>query len=80
MAMDPESRKKIQIFLLLAIMVAGGRAAYIVYSRYQDRKEAEKPKREVPLNADNYVRPRKLRLQLHLLSLQPGAAQNRLWA
>jgi uncharacterized membrane protein YebE (DUF533 family) len=44
MAMDPESRKKIQIFLLLAIVVAGGRAAYIVYSRYQERKEAEKPK------------------------------------
>ncbi len=61
MPMDPESRKKIQIFLLLAIVVAGGRAAYIVYSRYQDRKEAEKPKQEVPLNADYYVRPRKLR-------------------
>src|SRR6266849_9717740 len=61
MAMDPESRKKIQIFLLFAIVVAGGRAAYIVYSRYQDRKEAEKPKQEVALNADYYVRPRKLR-------------------
>jgi len=61
MAMDPESRKKIQIFLLLAIVVAGGRAAYVVYSRYQDRKEAEKPKQEVALNADYYVRPRKLR-------------------
>jgi hypothetical protein len=61
MALDPESRKKIQIFLLLAIVVAGGRAAYIVYSRHQDRKEAEEPKKEVPLNADYYVRPRKLR-------------------
>jgi hypothetical protein len=61
MAMDPESRKKIQIFLLLAIVVAGGRAAYIVYSRYQERKEAEKPKQEVALSADYYVRPRKLR-------------------
>jgi len=60
MAMDPESRKKIQIFLLLAIVLAGGRAAYIVYSRYQDRKEAEKPKQEVALNADYYVSAKKL--------------------
>ena len=59
--MNPESRKKIQIFLLLAIVVAGGRAAYIVYDRYQDRKEAEKPRQEVALNADYYVTPRKLR-------------------
>ncbi len=40
MAMDPESRKKIQIFLLLAIVLAGGRAAYIVYSRRQASQTA----------------------------------------
>jgi hypothetical protein len=60
MAIDSESRKKIQIFLLLAILVAGGRAAYIVYSRYQDRKEAEKPKQERVLKADYYITPKKL--------------------
>lgn len=60
MAMDPESRKKIQIFLLAAILIAGGRAAYVVYSRYQDRKEADKPKQEKALNADYYVSPKKL--------------------
>jgi hypothetical protein len=59
MAMDPESRKKLQIFLLLAIVVAGGRAAYIVYDRYQERKEPP-PKQEVALKADDYVSPRKL--------------------
>ncbi len=61
MAMDPESRKKIQIFLLLAIVVAGGRAAYIVYDRHQARKEAEQPRQGKTLSADYYVMPRKLR-------------------
>lgn len=61
MAMDPESRKKLQIFLLVAIVLAGARAAYIVYDRYQGRKEAEKPKPETPLKADYYVTPKKLR-------------------
>jgi hypothetical protein len=61
MAMDPESRKKLQIVMLLAIIVAGGRAAYIVYDRYQERKEDEKPRKEVALKADYYVSPRKLR-------------------
>src|SRR2546426_7210956 len=60
MAMEPESRKKLQIFLLLGIVLAGTRAAYIVYSRYQDRKEAEKPKQEQALKADYYVTPKKL--------------------
>jgi hypothetical protein len=58
--MDQESRKKLQIFLLLGILLAGGRAAYVVYSRYQDRKEAEKPKQEKALKDDYYVTPKKL--------------------
>jgi hypothetical protein len=61
MAIDPESRKKIQLFMLVAILIAGGRAAYIVYDRYQERKEAEQPKKEVALKADYYVSPKKLR-------------------
>src|SRR6266404_1814351 len=61
MAMDPESRKKLQIFLLLAIILAGARAAYIVYDRYQERKADEQPKKEVALKADYYVQPKKLR-------------------
>src|SRR5258708_30145394 len=61
MAMDPESRKKLQIFLLLAIILAGARAAYIVYDRYQERKADEQPKKEVALKADYYVSPKKLR-------------------
>jgi hypothetical protein len=61
MAMDPESRKKIQIVMALAILIAGGRAAYIVYDRYQERKQDEKPKQETALKADYYVTPRRLR-------------------
>lgn len=61
MAIDPESRKKIQILMLAAILIAGGRAAYIVYDRYEERKEAEQPKKEVALKADYYISPKKLR-------------------
>ncbi|MBI1740033.1 MAG: hypothetical protein HYR57_04015 [Candidatus Koribacter versatilis] len=61
MAIDPELRKKLQIFLVAAIVLAGGRAAYIVYDRYEERKEDERPKQEKALNADYYVTPRKLR-------------------
>jgi hypothetical protein len=60
MAMDPESRKKLQIVMLAAIVIAGGRAAYIVYYRYQERKEADQPKKEVALKADYYISPKKL--------------------
>ncbi len=61
MALDPEYRKKMQMFLVIAILLAGARAAYIVYGRYQERKEAERPKQEKLLNPDYYVTPRRLR-------------------
>ena len=57
---SPELRKKIQIFLAAAILIAGARTAYIVYQRHQERKEAEQPKPQPPLNADYYVYPKKL--------------------
>ena len=60
MAMDSESRKKLQIFLLAAIVIAGVRATYIVYDRYQARKEDAKPKQEKALKADYYITPKKL--------------------
>ncbi len=60
MAFDSEFRKRLQLFLILALVVAGGRAAYVVYDRYQSRKEAEKPKPERTLKADYYVTPKKL--------------------
>ncbi len=61
MAIDPEFQKKLQIFLVAAIVLAGGRAAYIVYQRRAAMKEDSKPRQEAALKADYYVTPKKLR-------------------
>lgn len=60
MAFDSETRKKLQIFLIVAILIAGGRAAYVVYERHEARKEESKPKPEGAMKADYYVTPKKL--------------------
>jgi hypothetical protein len=60
MAIDPEFQKKLQIFLVVAIVLAGGRAAYIVYERREAMKEDAKPRQETALKADYYVTPKKL--------------------
>jgi len=60
MALDSETRKKIQLFLAAAILIAGARAAYIVYERHEERKEAAQPKQENALDPDYYVTPKKL--------------------
>ena len=57
MAIDPEFQKKLQMFLVVAIVLAGGRAAYIVYERHEAMKEDAKPKQEMTLKADYYVTP-----------------------
>lgn len=61
MAIDPEFQKKLQIFMVVAILVAGGRAAYIVYERHEAMKGDTSPKVETALKADYYVTPKKLR-------------------
>jgi len=58
MAIDPEFQKKLQVFLAVAIVLAGGRAAYIVYERREAMKEDAKPKQEMTLKADYYVTPK----------------------
>ena len=58
-----EAKKKIQIALALAIVVAGARAGYILYVRHQDFLSAQKQeqaKRAGYSNADYYVVPKKL--------------------
>jgi len=60
MAIDPEFQKKLQVFLIAAIVLAGGRAAYIVYERHEAMKDDAKPKQETLLKADYYVTPKKL--------------------
>jgi hypothetical protein len=56
--MSPELKQKIQISLGAAILIAGLRTTYILYQRYQEAHTA--PARELPLNADYYVTPKKL--------------------
>jgi len=60
MALGPEFQKRLQIFLVAALVIAGGRAAYIVYSRRTAMKDEAKPKPETALKADYYVTPKKL--------------------
>jgi len=75
MPFDDESRKKIQLVLLLGIVIAAGRAAYIFYERHEAMKEEAKPRHEAPLKADYYVTPKKLRpydlKSAHELTMQP---------
>ena len=60
MDIDPEVQKKLQIFLVVAIVLAGGRAAYIVYERHEAMKQDAKPKQETALKADYYVTPKRV--------------------
>ena len=60
--MNPETKRKIQIVLIVAIAVAGIRAAYVVYQRRGDHKAVEAEKKEAPpLMADYYVTPKRMR-------------------
>jgi hypothetical protein len=61
MVFSPEFQKKLQIFLVAAVVLAGGRAAYIVYERHEAMKDEAKPMQETALKADYYVTPKKLR-------------------
>ncbi len=61
--MSPEAKRKMQLALLLAMVVAGLRAGYILYERHEDKVAAEKQKQAQNLgysNPDYYVSPKKL--------------------
>jgi hypothetical protein len=61
--MSPETKKKIQLALILAIVVTGVRAGYILYRRHQDYLAGERQKQARNLgytNPDYYVTPKKL--------------------
>src|SRR6266567_8521051 len=60
---SPEARKKIQLALLLALVVATLRAGYILYQRHEDKVAAAKQKQAQNVgysNPDYYVSPKKL--------------------
>src|ERR1022692_856417 len=61
--MSEEAKKRIQIALALAVVVAGVRAGYILYQRHEDYLAAqrlEQAKKAGYSNADYYVVPKKL--------------------
>ncbi|MFY9792730.1 MAG: hypothetical protein WAJ99_16235, partial [Candidatus Sulfotelmatobacter sp.] len=61
--MSEQAKKRIQIALALAIVVAGARAAYILYQRHEDYVAAQKQqaaKNAGYSNAEYYVTPKKL--------------------
>lgn len=61
--MTADTKQKIQLALVVAILVAAGRAGYILYQRHEDALEVEKQKQARNVgysNADYYVAPKKL--------------------
>lgn len=52
-------RRSIQIFLIVAMAVAGIRLGWILYERHQSAVESKK-EQSAPLNPDYYVTPKKL--------------------
>ncbi len=57
--MSPELKRRIQLVLVFAMLVAGIRVVYVFYSRRSGKMENEQ-KAAPPLNADYYVIPKKL--------------------
>src|SRR5579864_9335630 len=61
--LSPETRKRIQLVLLAALLLATVRAAYIFYQRHQDQLALERQKHARDIgysNPDYYVSPKKL--------------------
>jgi hypothetical protein len=61
--MSEEAKKRIQIALALAVVVAGARAGYILYQRHEDYVAAQKQvqaRNAGYSNAEYYVTPKKL--------------------
>ena len=61
--MSEEGKKRIQLALALALVIAAGRAGYILYQRHEDYVAAQKQQQAKAAgysNADYYVTPKKL--------------------
>jgi hypothetical protein len=61
--MSPEAKQRIQLALVAAMVIAGLRAGYIFYQRYEDRVATDKAKQSKDVgysNPDYYVAPKKL--------------------
>jgi hypothetical protein len=60
MQITSEAKRKIQLFLLAAILLAAARTGYILYERHADVVRENKKQAAPPLNPDYYVTPKKL--------------------
>lgn len=58
--MEADAKKKIQLVLLIAIVIAGVRTGYILYERKVEMRQEAQPQQAPPLNPDYYVTPKKL--------------------
>jgi len=58
-SMTADFRRKIQLLLVAALILAGARTAWILYERHQDETQTS-GKQPPPLNPDYYVTPKKL--------------------
>ncbi len=61
--MSPETKQRIQLFLVAAFIVAAARAGYIFYQRHEDRLAVLRQKQAQNVgysNPDYYVNPKKL--------------------
>jgi hypothetical protein len=60
MALDPETKQKIQLVLALAILIAAARTGYVFYERHVETIEAKRAATAPALDPDAYVTPKKL--------------------
>lgn len=58
--MTPQTRKRIQIVMAVALALATLRTAFIFYERYTEKSATAETTSEQPLNPDSYVVPQKL--------------------
>jgi hypothetical protein len=58
-SMTAESKQKIQFLLVVAILLAGARTAYIFYERHEEQTQQTR-KQTPPLDPDYFVTPKKL--------------------
>ncbi|HZQ25847.1 MAG TPA: hypothetical protein VFA89_23855 [Terriglobales bacterium] len=62
MTISPETKQKIQLFLVAAILISAIRTGYILYHRHKENAQSASTAKQVStsLNADYYVTPKKL--------------------
>src|SRR5437868_4520044 len=76
--MAPETRRRIQLALLVAFALAGARIGYVFYQRSHDAASVAAKQQAPPLEADYYVTPKKLH-DYDVQSLRRDLAGHSVW-